>query len=819
MKRQWVRSIAAVTGVATLALVLISCAANPQKAKRSYLEKGDAYMKQKQYSSAIIEYRNALKVDPRYTDAYYQLAKADVAQANADHAANKTDATVQDFRDAFKALTQGISVDPNRVDLRLARAAMIVQHDPQAYSQASDDLNHVLTVDPKNANAHRGLGTLFMAQKQYDQALQEFSKAAALDPKDAASYVYMGVASLQLHHSEDAELNFKKAIQVEPHTGPAYVELANLYLQQKNPTAAAQILHSGISANPSIEGLYVLLADIYAQQQKDFAQAAQTLQSGIRANPSSIPLYLRLAALFKDQGKQSDVESTLTSLSSQLPKSVDAALAVGNFYRSAKMNDRALTAYQAGLSANPGNLALEHSMEDIYLTDGQIDQAASLNAEMLKQSPNDTLARTDRGRLLMAQGKISDALDTLQKASTEAATSPEAHYYLAIAYLRSNNPAQASSAFQQALAQANSVATTDSANIARMTLAQLVGLNLSQGKGSVAQLYAQELLKDNPTSPTAHLLMGDTLANLGQLKAAEKEYVAAQGLAPQDPVVQTNVGLFYAREKKFPEAEQELKSALQAAPSNLAVLTGYANILLVQKKTAEARALVTQFLAKNPNDAGAHLLMGRFDLASNNMASALSETQESLRLDPKNVNAYLQVGQIYQDQSNNAAAIQAYEQAAQLSPSSAPILTKIGNIYMGQGDLSKAATEFQKALNVDPTFMVAANNLAWVYAEQGQNLDVALGLAQKAKAQNPGVPSFSDTLAWVMFRRGDYASAIPLLQECVKRIPDSAQFHYHLGMVLVSDGQKTAGKAQLQAALEMKLDPQDAEQARKALAQ
>jgi uncharacterized protein HemY len=53
----------------------------------------------------------------------------------------------------------------------------------------------------------------------------------------------------------------------------------------------------------------------------------------------------------------------------------------------------------------------------------------------------------------------------------------------------------------------------------------------------------------------------------------------------------------------------------------------------------------------------------------------------------------------------------------------------------------------------------------------------------------------------------------------VKKVPDSAQFHYHLGMVLVADGQKTEGKKELQAALQMKLDSADAEQARKALSQ
>jgi predicted Zn-dependent protease len=92
-------------------------------------------------------------------------------------------------------------------------------------------------------------------------------------------------------------------------------------------------------------------------------------------------------------------------------------------------------------------------------------------------------------------------------------------------------------------------------------------------------------------------------------------------------------------------------------------------------------------------------------------------------------------------------------------------------------------------------------------------------MAQKAKSLEPDVPSITDTLAWVMYKRGDYANAMPLLQECVQKSPDSAEFHYHLGMTLLASGQKTKGKEQLQAALRLNLNTANTQQARQALAQ
>ena len=92
-------------------------------------------------------------------------------------------------------------------------------------------------------------------------------------------------------------------------------------------------------------------------------------------------------------------------------------------------------------------------------------------------------------------------------------------------------------------------------------------------------------------------------------------------------------------------------------------------------------------------------------------------------------------------------------------------------------------------------------------------------MAQKAKSLAPEVPSITDTLAWVMYKRGNYAGAMPLLREAVKKSPDSAEYHYHLGMNLVASGQKANGKQEFEAALRLKQDSASEQQVRQALAQ
>jgi len=64
------------------------------------------------------------------------------------------------------------------------------------------------------------------------------------------------------------------------------------------------------------------------------------------------------------------------------------------------------------------------------------------------------------------------------------------------------------------------------------------------------------------------------------------------------------------------------------------------------------------------------------------------------------------------------------------------------------------------------------------------NLDVAFEPGAKAKQLLPDYDSVSDTLAWIYYQKGNYAGAVPLLQDCVERAPMDATFRYHFGMTL-----------------------------------
>jgi regulator of sirC expression with transglutaminase-like and TPR domain len=107
-------------------------------------------------------------------------------------------------------------------------------------------------------------------------------------------------------------------------------------------------------------------------------------------------------------------------------------------------------------------------------------------------------------------------------------------------------------------------------------------------------------------------------------------------------------------------------------------------------------------------------------------------------------------------------------------------------------------------LKADPDNPTALNNLAYLKAEQGVDLDRALGYAQRALQRSPHDPNISDTLGLIYIRKKLTSQAVQVLQDLVARVPDNPSFHLHLGMALYDAGEKQLAKKELERALQHK---------------
>jgi Flp pilus assembly protein TadD len=154
---------------------------------------------------------------------------------------------------------------------------------------------------------------------------------------------------------------------------------------------------------------------------------------------------------------------------------------------------------------------------------------------------------------------------------------------------------------------------------------------------------------------------------------------------------------------------------------------------------------------------------------------------------------------------------------AEERPRDVSVQTAAAVLLHAQNKEAEARVYYEKALQADPRAAVAANNMAWMYAERGENLDMALNLAQAAKQQLPDSPEVNDTLGLVYYKKGLYTLAVAPLQEAIAKDPTNPAYHLHLGLALAQTGDKNRSRQSLQLALASKLSPADSAQAQQAL--
>jgi tetratricopeptide (TPR) repeat protein len=552
---------------------------------------------------------------------------------------------------------------------------------------------------------------------------------------------------------------------------------------------------------------YADLANFYRIQQR-LPDAEHILQQGISRNPEAFPLNVLLAQVLVAQSRPSDAEAELQKLLNAHGNIPEVASAVGDFYAGLAENQNALSAYQRGLAAEPKNTELQNRIIAVYLSTNRIAEAQALNQKVSRESPTNPTANIQRAQILMAQNRLDEAIQILQREVVESPDLALAQFVLGTAQWRRGAVDQARDAFQ------NAVRLSPTMVEAWKSLTELL---LSRGETNAARLYAQRCIQLEPGGPSGHLLLGTAYFTAHDYPRAREEFAAAARLSPRDPWPHARMAKAWSADKHRAEAEHEFQLALALAPDNPSVAGEYFEFLLTGPQPALAVDRARQFAASHASFAEPQRLLATVLVRRQLLPAAASAAERAVDLDPHMLSAYLTLGSIQQALNQTDAALATYNRALSIQPNYPPLETLIGNLYIDKNDLDSARRYFEQALAIDPNFAIAESNLAWVYAQRNQNLDVALGLAQKAKQQMPALDSMTDTLGWVQYKKGNYRAAKSLLQDCVREAPQQANPHYHLGMVLLATGDQPRGRAELEAALRLKLSGVGASDARQAL--
>lgn len=281
---------------------------------------------------------------------------------------------------------------------------------------------------------------------------------------------------------------------------------------------------------------------------------------------------------------------------------------------------------------------------------------------------------------------------------------------------------------------------------------------------------------------------------------------------------------------------------------------------LQQRDITSARRMVEQALHADPKALDAHLLMANIDMMSGARTDdAIAELHKELALHPTNVYAYRMLGSLLtfthptevhnlwvqmvkampdnpEANSNLAGseydlghydlAAKYYEKALVAYPDNSAILTRYAASLMKSGQTEKAIPLLEKTITLNPS-PDALNSVAYTLADAGVHLDDALKyVTQALEAAEKDTSQISidsigpqdnqrmttlaadwDTLGWINFKQGNYASADKFLQAAWRLGGDSASA-MHLGELEEKKGNKAAAIRYYKSSYSIKQGPE-----------
>lgn len=774
--------VAFLVALLVAALALSGCK-NKDATKAEHVQRGEAFLKDKKYQEASIEFRNAIQIDDRLASAHWGLAQAYEG--------------LQRWAEMIDELRQTIDLDANNLDARVKLGNYYLapaKRSPEMIAEGERLAKDVLQKDPNNIEGHILMATVLYAQGKPDESKAELERAIQINPNRVESILSLARYYMNVRDAAKAEETFRRAISVNDSSALAHSEYGKFLVQVgKNEQAEAEFRRA-VEVEPNDRDARFVLASYYlVNKQLDKAEEA----------------YKALADLDKDKPEGRSV--------------------LADFYSSIGRYDDAINIYRDIVNKAPDYMRGRYRLSEILLQRGDVKGATEQVDAALKTNARDMQALLLRARIRL-QSDPKAAIEDLKEVLNQEPNSRTGLYFMADANFRLGKVEQ-SRAFAGDL-----VKFYPDYLPAKLMQAQI---NLAARDASTALAQTNDLMdrlsKQAPDAENSPQMLTELrsrtltvrgMAQLqlpGKIKQAREDLTAARDLAPGAPSSYTNLANVALVENKMDEATALYERALAIDNANFDALNGLINnIYSRQRRFDLAHQHVDQAINSQPNNASLHYLKAQVYGFEHNGQGAESELRRALEIDPNYLAAYSSLGALFVNTNQQEQAIAEYRKILDRKPDDAPTYTLIGMLEDSRGNHDAAVESYRKALELDPNSAIAANNLAWIYAVYGKgNLDEAVALAQGVVQKYPDIPGFADTLGWVYYKKGLNGPAVEQLERVVERAGDSPSYRFHLGMALAGKGDKAGARRELEQALrlgEKQSGFAEADEARKALA-
>jgi len=766
----------------SVALAAVQGCRSDEERLDEFMARGLAYAKEGKIEEAIIEYKNVLQIDPNHGQAHDRLAIAYME--------------VEKPRESYWEMSEAVRLDPENIEARLRYGTLsfaIGDHDI-----AIEQANAIVELEPDTARGYVLRAQALEGKGDLDAAEEDFKTAIRSDLVGPA-YQYLAMAFLERQQRYDEAEGLARALMDLEESYLAASTLAR-YVARENDRdeEAEQIMRRAIE-------LALEAPEESAASQMDGSVGSTSLIPAIARADAINAAYELISAFYYDRGRLDDAIAVLEEGLDRSERKTDLVYQMARFYRLEGMDEKADQMMRRATEESP-ELAGPHLVLSAYLgQQGDLDGAFEAAEAAVEAEPDNRAAQLRKAELLVDRGFRDGDADSIQAGraivdevlEAEPSSAP-AHFVRAKIELAENDPQAAEQSLEAALqaqpdwAQArfvlgSTLAVMGDAARARVELARALELEpgMTDARKLLTRIHAQlgedefaieqgrAYLKERPGDSEIRIIVGQSLLRVGRAEEAYRE-VSMVPEEERDAAAYFALGRLDIAFGRIQQGVERLRRADEMAPGNPRVLEALLAIDQRQGNLADSVTRVSKALEASPESSELSVLDGDVKRLQGDAEGARAAYRRGIDLEPTNLSAYANLSALERLSGNNDVSVAVMEEAAAALPNSATVYQQLGLMYEQAKRREEALAAYEKAISLDPTNALAKNNLAYLLAESGGDLDRALDLAREAKEQRPDDGNATDTLGWVLLKRGVPSAAIGYLEEASEQFPENA---------------------------------------------
>ena len=343
---------------------------DPQNAQYNY-ELGRKYFEQKKYPQARACFEQAVKSNPQFEAAFFNLGMTHKIM-------NANDA-------ALTAFSRAVTLKPDYVRAWVEIARM--QDKKRNYAEAITNYQKALALEPSNTSALKEMAQVYAKQRDSKQAERYFKEAIALGDTDPVTYYNLASVQLEFGKAGEALQNAQKALAANDKDA-RFLYTYGLVLEKNNRLHEAEDYYTrAVAADGAYSKPRINLGRLQLEA-GHHDTAEQHLLAAYRAESSNFEVNMNLGKLYglkKQYGKAIDYYTNAIKI---MPKDIDARQNLAAVYLSAGLKENARDTYQALIKMNPQAWDSYYELGKVYISLDNKTEAKAIFEQLLKQRPN-----------------------------------------------------------------------------------------------------------------------------------------------------------------------------------------------------------------------------------------------------------------------------------------------------------------------------------------------------------------------------------------------------------------------------------------------